>query len=90
MADDTITRVVRALGSGRIHVADIYHRQLGRYIFISEFTGAALPIVTRCGAVLRCRTGVSDTQVTCPYCMRITQITTAPDDNTDLPNEYAA
>lgn len=84
---DTVSRVIRTLGSGRTHVADVHPDQLEYCTWIGDFTGVTLPLATRCGAILRCRTGVAvcmkpGTQVRCPRCRTVTGIHEASADNT--------
>ncbi|MGH3781740.1 MAG: hypothetical protein ACRDRO_14240 [Pseudonocardiaceae bacterium] len=87
---DTTQRVVRRLGSEQTHVADIHPDQLHAASHRGkEFTGVTLPLVARCGALLRDTTGTAvcmrpGTPIRCSRCSRITGLTEACDDNESL------
>lgn len=79
-----MNRVIRALGSNRVHTADLPPALIGRWAFLgTQFTGAAGPIVTSCGACLRdvvvCMK--EGTRVSCSRCLRLTGIEAAGPDN---------
>lgn len=85
------TRVVRALGSSRTHVVTVPVGQLCLDEFIRLYVGVAVPVVTRCGSVLRDgqeRAAVCmepGTKVRCAQCRRITGVTVAAGDNMQRP-----
>lgn len=85
------TRVIRNLGAGRTHVADV---PAGLFVDCfhlgGAFVGAQLPIVTRCGTELRGRDSAAvcmnpGTRVTCSRCRRLTGIERAADGNNESP-----
>lgn len=87
---ETVSRVVRTLGSERTHVAVVPVGQFGTYTWLgAEFTGVSLPLVTRCGAELAAHHRVAvcmkaGTRVRCPRCRRLTRLERAPEGN-ELP-----
>ena len=88
------TRVIRTLGSNRIHVAEVPAGQFTEGWFVQSYLGVETPVVARCGALLRdadrpvvCMNPA--TKVTCARCRRITGIVVAADDNRVAPAEVA-
>lgn len=90
-----LRRVVRNTGSAKVHVTDLHPDQFNAYVlFGSPFVGAAMPVVTCCGAVLRGRGAVvcmePGTPVHCPACKRFTGVEHAAPDNNHHPAGYTA
>lgn len=87
MPNEIITRVVRAIGAERVHVADAHAGQVRVCrMFGSTFLGLELPLATRCGAVLRARDVAvcmeAGARVTCAPCRRLSGVDRAAEDNT--------
>ena len=85
---ETHTRVIRALGSGTTHVADVHHSTFHNAVFVGPFVGVEMPVATRCGSLLRGREArdlavcmKAGTKVTCSRCRRLTGIAVAAEGN---------
>lgn len=83
---ETERRVIRTLGSGRIHVADVHPDQFKIAKWIKPFVAVDLPSAVLCGVVLRSSDGVAvcmegGTKVTCPGCRRLAATERAAEGN---------
>lgn len=86
------TRVVRALGSSKVHVVDVISDQLQQFTIADVLcTGIELPIATRCGAMLRRNASKlavcmnPTTRITCSRCRMVTGMQFAKPGNQDVP-----
>ena len=91
MSAETVTRVLRRLGSDVQHVADVMPSSFtGGAMLGRRYTGVIAPVAARCGRVLRSRTPLvcmrPGTRVTCRACARISGTTDASSTNSEFPN----